>query len=560
MSLLQVYWIVPLGMIALFYYGRFHFNTPDYALELDVQDGEQVEQSGRLISLAPPIFTTSRSRFNRYSLRYILILEILFLIMIFLPSVIADTADILKLKLPISQSSDSIQHSALFALFALTGLLSSFPILKELDAWILRRLHEAAFIPEEAKRLAEQLYAASFSPDTLTKTAVLRTLNKRDTVRVAKGRSVGSLETMVLQLLWLRTKLSKITATDAKYIKFKVKLIRDLNDVASASNALKAELIGYFKDQEELVPVTTNIDNYINENTRRVRIKELGQRRERLLKTTSALFRRLCLMTALMVYATEFTPADVGQQLDKVGFKLDVTATPAWDWQTVFNVTAIVFIASLVFNIVFTGILPLFGLENSWTQSLTRSRIFSFSLMGTIVYLFVVLIAIQFKRRCWLGDAERKKFPENILIATSAYVVVVVCYLIIQFALRGSVNSAPLFLSAADAAAAYFLSVYIDRSMLRQARSLMLACLQGGVQAILAFGGTFFSPAPPDSSLDLMRSLDIAGFSALQSGITGFVIGLVFQYYYQRTEFSAKTTTGVVVLGDMAVRRAAVEP
>jgi hypothetical protein len=33
-SSLQMYWIVPAGMIALYFYGMFHFNSPDYSLAL----------------------------------------------------------------------------------------------------------------------------------------------------------------------------------------------------------------------------------------------------------------------------------------------------------------------------------------------------------------------------------------------------------------------------------------------------------------------------------------------------------------------------------------------
>jgi hypothetical protein len=28
----NIYWIIPAGMIALYFYGMFHFNTPDYSL------------------------------------------------------------------------------------------------------------------------------------------------------------------------------------------------------------------------------------------------------------------------------------------------------------------------------------------------------------------------------------------------------------------------------------------------------------------------------------------------------------------------------------------------
>src|ERR1700689_4833904 len=69
--LIQNDWSVPVGMIALYFYGRFHFNTPSYPVVFSINPDERA----RLITQAPPIFTTRRSRYNSYSMRYILILE-----------------------------------------------------------------------------------------------------------------------------------------------------------------------------------------------------------------------------------------------------------------------------------------------------------------------------------------------------------------------------------------------------------------------------------------------------------------------------------------------------
>ena len=92
----ETFWIVPAGMVALYFYGRSHFNTPSY--ELGGQEGEVPRSS--LLTLAPPIFTTYRSRFNRFALWYILILEVAFLTFVFLTSVVTDAAAITKIQLP----------------------------------------------------------------------------------------------------------------------------------------------------------------------------------------------------------------------------------------------------------------------------------------------------------------------------------------------------------------------------------------------------------------------------------------------------------------------------
>src|SRR5262245_33059644 len=126
-SWIDTYWIVPAGMIALYFYGRSRFNTPNYALG--------AQEGANLLTLAPPIFTTYRSRFNRFALWYILILEIAFLVLIFLTSVVMDISTIANPKwTPGKIEPQTVQYRALVALFCITGLFSSFPWFKEFDA------------------------------------------------------------------------------------------------------------------------------------------------------------------------------------------------------------------------------------------------------------------------------------------------------------------------------------------------------------------------------------------------------------------------------------------
>ena len=207
----HAYWVIPAGMLVLYFFGRVHFNTPSYALtQTDDDDGQPLSDPGRLVSLAPPAFTTPRSRFNRYAWRYIVILEVAFLALLFLPSVYSDAARIFNLELPLPPSAESLQYRALFALFVLTGLLTSFPVFKELDAHILRYLHSAAYIPADSTRLADFLRAAPFVPNCETKKAVHDLLTKRDSLAVSLGESVGTLEAAVLKVLWLRAELLKL--------------------------------------------------------------------------------------------------------------------------------------------------------------------------------------------------------------------------------------------------------------------------------------------------------------------------------------------------------------
>src|SRR5665213_2225987 len=98
-------------MFVLYFYGAAHFNTPDYRLTI-----LQSPDGSALLTLAPPKYTTTRTRFRRYSRWYILILESAFIGFIFFTALFLDAAHLVKLELP-EINTDTLQTKALFALF-----------------------------------------------------------------------------------------------------------------------------------------------------------------------------------------------------------------------------------------------------------------------------------------------------------------------------------------------------------------------------------------------------------------------------------------------------------
>ena len=153
----QIYWIIPAGMLALYFYGRFHFNSPEYAIDFGSRSGPAESIGLRLITPAPPIFTTSRARYNRFARRYVAILELAFVAIVFFPNLVAEAISLLTAS-PFSWGdSVMLQHKVLIALFALTGLLSSFPGFKDIDGWLLRTLHRVAVVSESMPQLGVEL-------------------------------------------------------------------------------------------------------------------------------------------------------------------------------------------------------------------------------------------------------------------------------------------------------------------------------------------------------------------------------------------------------------------
>jgi hypothetical protein len=210
LDIVRVYWIVPAGMLALYFYGKFHFNTPEYLLDLgnSASPATRAGPGARLITPAPPIFTASRSRYNRYARRYVMILEAAFIVLIFfsglLSGLLSDASGFITnfdLSAIIPSSADTLQKRAISALFALTGLLSSFPGFKEIDNWLLRALHNKALIPEEVRNLAEKLYDSPFSAPTASVAAVKSNLSMRDVLGVADRKQTGRLEQRVINIL-----------------------------------------------------------------------------------------------------------------------------------------------------------------------------------------------------------------------------------------------------------------------------------------------------------------------------------------------------------------------
>ena len=98
-KLVLTFWTVPVGMIVLLVYGRFHFNSPPYLLNwADNSDGSIVEGQPRLITPTPPKFTTRRSIYNNYAYRYIILLELAFILLVFGGSLLVDIERVLQLQ------------------------------------------------------------------------------------------------------------------------------------------------------------------------------------------------------------------------------------------------------------------------------------------------------------------------------------------------------------------------------------------------------------------------------------------------------------------------------
>ncbi|MBW0004130.1 MAG: hypothetical protein JO216_11640 [Hyphomicrobiales bacterium] len=544
--LIQTFWTVPAGIVALYFYGRLHFNSPEYMIDwAENRDGAAAGgDQARLITPTPPIFTTRRSRYNSYAYKYILILEAAFIAMVFGGSLVYDISRVSQIDIP-NLTAETVQYRVVFALFALTGLLSSFPGFKDVDGWILGKLHRAAFIPADARDLAENLHNCKFVPSERTIKSVRADLTMRDTTRVACGSIEGTLESKVFQLLCLRTQIQTNQANDDRFHVFRIALARDLNFIANQTQGLRLEVKAYLREQERLVPESaSNIDTYINDNLKNEDVSELSQRRQKLSDKCDTLRETICLLIAVSLFATEFTRDRINAAIREMGFETGVRRLPPLDWDAVALVTISTFVLTLAFNVIYGVLAYLLGNANVPEFMLNKQSILRFALLYTVGYAVVLWVAIHFKRK-WSGQGRRDQHrPENLLIALYAYLWTVPINLTIGYLLRGYITYASFLYAVNQSILAYFIGMYIDKSLRTTRIYIGMSIAQGLIQATWMPIAAYYSPTLQGANGGIF--LNIFGF--VQTFISGCTIGVVFQYFYTSTAGPAKveSTSGSV--------------
>lgn len=565
-GLLRQYWLVPAGMVFLYFYGTWRFNTPDYDMTPEELGGGP--RAVRLITLAPPIFTTTRSRFRRYSLRYVAILELMFCIAILDWHAVATGLAVLGGKpgpghgdgAGLLADPTDIERQAIWALFAITGILSSFPGVKDLDVWLLKKLHHAALIPDNAKLVAEQLFSASYAPAPAAAEKVRAMLTMRDTIRAAKGTASGSLEQTILRTLWLKVSLEEACARDSN-MAFRGRVQRDLTDINEQAKAYIADVRRYLAVQEKVVPeAVIDIDAHLDGPDVDPMVKEQLSRRQELTATCEGLLRRLCLLTALFINATTFDSAEATRALRDIGFGIVVQPRPIWHMEALVKLVLATFFAVFVYFTAMATLYRWLGLFPEALQGRPPGRAIHLALAAstTIGFAVALMIAVAIKRQARSGNDRRQ---QNYAIGLIAYLAVVplslAALLVMPMRQDGSLERATLFALAqfTPGVAGYFFATYVDRAIagLPLSRSLLLQ--QGAAQTLAAFATHMVLPDPP-FEMSALQQGSMYVFFALQNGLTGVVTGFIVQRFYRLGDLQAtQPGTDVSIIGGLALRR-----
>ena len=80
----------------------------------------------------------------------------------------------------------------------------------------------------------------------------------------------------------------------------------------------------------------------------------------------------------------------------------------------------------------------------------------------------------------------------------------------------------------------YFVAKYIDRSLVGQKGSALLALSQGATQGAVAAIAAIFAGSNAAQTAGLADSLFVPGFGFVQWTLSGFLVGFLFQRIYNR--------------------------
>jgi hypothetical protein len=292
-----------------------------------------------------------------------------------------------------------------------------------------------------------------------------------------------------------------------------------------------------------------DMDAYISANIDKRDIGALSVRRQELQTRCDTLYETLCLLTALSVFATELTPEDMSETLHELGFTISVPPIPLFDWDAVARVIGSMFLILLVVNVAYWAFVYLRGMATEETLMPIRDRVIGYSLTFTLNYSIVMILAIKLKRKWRREGAPNFDRPENLLIALAAYTASLFFTVPFSIYLRGTFTYAPFLFASSQAVLGYFIGIYVDRAGKSAGISFAAAAWQGALQltaTLIAFLG---SPPLPGTTGNFFDVLSFSAFVAIQSALSGFLIGVLFQHFYKRTMLSTKADNSVAAAG-----------
>jgi hypothetical protein len=191
------------------------------------------------------------------------------------------------------------------------------------------------------------------------------------------------------------------------------------------------------------------------------------------------------------------------------------------------------FVLLIIFNAAYAILSYWTGLSSLNNLMPDRASVVRFALLFTVVYAAIMILAIKLKRKWGREDDPDRNRPENLVIGLISYAASLLLFSVpFSYYLRGEISIAPFLFAVNQGVLGYFIGVYIDRSLDGQGISFVAATWQGALQLAANLIATSIAPLP---NVGGKNELYVALFSATQSALSGFLIGVLFQFFHQRT-------------------------
>jgi hypothetical protein len=538
------YWLLPVGMIVIYFFARYHFNTPDYALvraslpDSPGADEPKASPLARLRTSAPPIYTTPRDRYRKAEIMYVLGLEAAYLCLTVFPDALTALPQLQGGHEFLAQSFD---NRAIIGALLLTGFLSSFPLVRDFDAWLLASLHGHASIPDDAEETADQLFEVGYRRCPTVLNDVLEGIKSPQFLAVAAGTCTGALEDRWLNVRCLAGSLKNVLQDSSRFRTFQRKFRPELLDINLCIGRTRARVAEFATLQSTVVPADgiANIDDWIDGHLSQPAVKSLKIERDKLVFEVEALFYRMCLFTSLVVYATEQNLERINAALLKIGFPVKVNVPPRNPWDAVLIAGLVTLLVTLVPTLVYTFTVLGLGIDPGELGHQVPGGPREAGVWALVTCIFhgtAALVAtlrtvreIKARRANGLDLAVHDPITRNAVIAAQASVIPAL--VLISFALGNGTRIVdaicwiPLAFITAYFTGGYTRSFFDGRS----ARFLKPAVQGGCMAAASVLLSLVLVPFAPGQHLPPIFWMFMS-YAGITAGLIGLTLGAVFRH------------------------------
>jgi len=430
----------------------------------------------------------------------------------------------------------TLEKRAVWTLFALTGLLSSLPLARSLDGFILHYLHDKAVIPDDARLTASRLFESQFLP----RPEIAQQVAQEDEDGSGGPWASGASDT--LQEVWTKTRclraavLKLVKDNPGKYREFQRRFELELDELGALYAYQSRRLCEFAKWKAQRMPVAGGApcaqarENDIAVEKARIKLEY----------KVDALFYRLCLLSSLLVFATETQIDSINRRFKALGFQLAVSPLPGVDVDTILKTCAAVFLTILIPSALYGFVTQAFHLPSDelsrlvprdWTDALVWS-LFGVLMHGCAVYIAVRGKRILAKKALALSTSEMRanQLSRNVIVSVATLAITWVLGVVWIFLFSGQFR--PFFAWAfLPAATAFFTTVYIDRVIHARRVDAVLIATHGATMAAIATVITFATVAQGFADL---RPLVVAFtiYASLTAALVGVSVGLIFPKAY----------------------------